>query len=67
MKNTRIPLDMYFYNADGDLIDSVKNMLPEEETAETMNYTSYPAQYVMEVHAGSQLFQPEIFDPRECL
>jgi len=67
MKNTLIPLDMYFYDSTGGLVDSVKNMLPEKETMETMRYTSHPAQYVVEVAADSPLFQPESFDPKDCL
>lgn len=58
---------MYFYDGDWKLVDSVKNMRPEKETMETMQYTSRPAQYVLEVNAGSRLFQPEAFDPKECL
>ncbi len=67
MKNTFIPLDMYFYNGDGLLVDSTKNMRPEKETIKPMEYVSQPAQYVLEVNAGSRFFQSESFDPRECL
>ena len=67
MKNTRIPLDIYFYNGDGVLVDSAKNMRPEKETTNPMEYVSQPAQYVVEVNAGSRVFLPESFDPRECL
>lgn len=66
MKNTLIPLDMYFYDADGKLVDTVKNMRPEQETTKPMEYISQPAKYVMEVVAGSQEFQPEYFNPLRC-
>jgi len=67
MKNTLIPLDMYFYDTSWKLVDYIKNMRPESETAEPMNYNSSPAQYVVEVNAWSLYFEPEIFNPRECL
>lgn len=67
MKNTLIPLDMYFYDARGELVDMAQDMRPESETEYPMNYTSQPAQFVMEVNARSQLFDPEKFDPKVCL
>lgn len=67
MKNTRIPLDIYFYDDSWKLVDFVKNMRPEKETAKPMWYTSQTAKYVIEINAGSQLFQPENFDPTQCL
>lgn len=57
---------MYFYDSTGVLVDFAKNMRPEKETEIPMDYTSQPAQYVLEVVAGS-LFQPENFNPTECL
>ena len=53
MKNTYIPLDMYFYDATGSLVDVAKNMRPTTETPEPMTYHSEPAQYVVEVVAGA--------------
>ncbi len=67
MKNTHIPLDIYFYNAEGQLVDGIANMRPEKETTEPMQYTSSPAQYVVEVPGNSHRFLPEYFDPRKCL
>ncbi len=55
MKNTLIPLDIYFYDAGGKLVDSVRNMRPEPETAEPMVFQSKPAQFVLEVNSGAQL------------
>lgn len=51
MKDTYIPLDMYFYNARGILVDVAKNMRPEKETEDPMIFKSHPAQYVIEVMA----------------
>lgn len=48
MKNTFIPLDIYFYDKSGNLIDKTLNMRPMSETGEPMTYTSRPAQYVLE-------------------
>jgi len=67
MKNTYIPLDIYFYDTLWKLVDKAQNMRPEKETGEPMEYISQPAQYVIEVAAGSQFFQPEAFNPTECL
>lgn len=53
MKDTSIPLDMYFYNAQGLLVDKVLNMRPERETKDPMIFHSKPAQYVLEVEQGS--------------
>ncbi len=51
MKNTLIPLDMYFYDSRGGLVDMAQDMRPELETEYPMDYTSQPAQFVMEVNA----------------
>ncbi len=51
MKNTLIPLDMYFYDEKGVLVDSAMNMRPESETWEPMRYSSKSAQYVLELPA----------------
>lgn len=67
MKNTRIPIDMYFYDTLWKLVDKAQNMRPEKETGEPMEYISQPAQYVIEVAAGSQFFQSEVFNPTQCL
>ena len=67
MKNTYIPLDIYFYDILWKLVDKAQNMRPEKETGEPMEYMSQPAQYVIEVPAGSQFFQPETFNPTQCL
>lgn len=53
MKDTSIPLDMYFYNAQGLFVDKVLNMRPERETKDPMIFHSKPAQYVLEVEQGS--------------
>lgn len=52
MKNTLIPLDMYFYDDKWMLIDVARNMRPEGETGEPMMYKSKPAKYVLEVKSG---------------
>jgi len=44
-----------------------ENMRPEKETEYPMDYTSQPARYVIEVPAGSRFFEPEKFNPQECL
>ncbi len=67
MKNTLLPLDMYFYDENGQLVDGIQNMRPEKETTEPMQYTSSSAQYVVEVPGNSHRFFPEYFDPRKCL
>lgn len=54
MKNTFIPLDIYFYNAGGKLVDTARNMRPENETGgKPMVFTSSPAQFVLEVNSGA--------------
>ncbi len=53
MKDTDMPLDMYFYDAHGDLVDKVFNMRPEAETKDPMVFHSKSAQYVLEVEQGS--------------
>lgn len=50
MKNTLIPLDIYFYNAEGKLVDSARNMRPEGEMGSPMVFISKPAQYALEVN-----------------
>lgn len=49
MKDTLIPLDMYFYDKNGNLVDKALNMRPEGETKDPMLYNSkVPSQYVVE-------------------
>lgn len=67
MKKTHIPLDIYFYDSYGQLVDGVQNMRPDRETSKPMQYTSQSAQYVIEVPAHSSLFSPEYFHPETCL
>lgn len=50
MKNTYIPLDIYFYDRNGHIVDKVLNMRPMSETGSPMMYTSRAAQYVIEVN-----------------
>ena len=50
MKDTLIPLDIYFYDETGKLVDLVKNMRPQNETGDPMQYTSLPAKYAIEVN-----------------
>lgn len=50
MKNTLIPLDIYFYDADGKLVDQVLNMRPEKETGTPIIYASRSAKYAVEVN-----------------
>lgn len=65
MKDTLIPLDIYFYDKDKNLVDKVINMRPENETKDPMMYRSKtPAQYVLEVNHGS-LWNIETF-PSHC-
>jgi uncharacterized membrane protein (UPF0127 family) len=49
MKNTHIPLDIYFYDKNRLPVDTARNMRPVSETNIPMMYTSKPAQYVIEV------------------
>lgn len=53
MKDTSIPLDIYFYDARGKLVDIARNMRPQDETRDPMIFRSKPAQYVVEVAQGS--------------
>ena len=55
MRDTLIPLDMYFYDAHDHLVDTALNMRPEYETKDPMIFTSKPAQYVLEVNAWAPL------------
>lgn len=66
MKNTLIPLDIYFYDTDGQLIDIVKNMRPEHETSEPMRYTSLAARYAIEVNQWSD-FDDGRLDLSSCM
>jgi uncharacterized membrane protein (UPF0127 family) len=63
MRNTLIPLDIYFYDSRGILVDVARNMRPEYETQSPMLYRSKPAKYVLEVNAGSELVD---FLPEKC-
>lgn len=51
MKNTKIPLDIIFINADGIIVDVKENFQPCL-VEECEKYYSEPAQYVLEVNAG---------------
>lgn len=65
MKNTYLPLDMYFYDAQWMLVDVARNMRPEGETGEPMIYKSKPAQYVVEVLQWS-IFPTDSVDILQC-
>lgn len=67
MKDTLIPLNIYFYDEKWDFIDGVQNMLPEKYTQYPMQYTSRPAKYVLEIGNQWEPFSPEFFNPKECL
>ncbi len=54
MKNTRIPLDIYFYNARGQLVDVAPDMQPESGGIVPTVMSSGLAQYVLEVNADSE-------------
>lgn len=49
MKNTRIPLDIIYFNADKELVSIQKNAKPFDETSLPSDGV---AQYVLEVNAG---------------
>lgn len=50
MKNTPLSLDIYFFDSQGKLVDKTLKMEPFSRTV----YTSLPAQYVVEISAGSE-------------
>jgi uncharacterized membrane protein (UPF0127 family) len=49
MKNTKIPLDLIFINAEKEIVSFQKNAMPFNESSLPSNA---PAQYVLEVNAG---------------
>lgn len=49
MKNTEIPLDIIYLNADKEIVNIQKNAKPFDETSLT---SEAPSQYVLEVNAG---------------
>lgn len=51
MKNTKIPLDIIFIDADGIIVDMKENFQPCV-VEECEKYYSEPAQYALEVSAG---------------
>lgn len=51
MKNTKIPLDIIFIDADGVIVDMKENFQPCV-VEECEKYYSKPAQYALEVNAG---------------
>lgn len=51
MKNTKIPLDIIFIDADGVIVDMKENFQPCT-VEECEKYYSKPAQYALEVNAG---------------
>lgn len=65
MKDTYIPLDIYFYDAKGKLVDVARNMRPQNETKDPMLFRSKPAQFVVEVLAGS-IFPGNSIDILQC-
>ncbi|MBP7823036.1 DUF192 domain-containing protein [Candidatus Gracilibacteria bacterium] len=66
MKDTLIPLDIYFYDVQGRLVDTALNMRPEGETKEPMTRSSKkPAQYAIEVMQGAP-FPAETIDISLC-
>lgn len=66
MKNTLIPLDIYFYDAQGKFVDSALNMRPEWETKDPMTRSSKkPAQYAIEVMQWAP-FPAETIDISLC-
>lgn len=65
MKNTYLPLDMYFYDSEWELVDVARNMRPEGETGEPMIYKSKPAKYVVEVLQWS-MFPTDSVDILQC-
>lgn len=67
MKNTLIPLDMYFYDKNGQLVDGVLNMRPEHETFEPMQYRpKKPAKYVVEISHGQSWDTSLVLLSRQC-
>jgi uncharacterized membrane protein (UPF0127 family) len=51
MKNTRIPLDILYFDADGNL-DSVRSMRPCKKDPCPMYRSAGPARFALEVNAG---------------
>ncbi|MGJ8685243.1 MAG: DUF192 domain-containing protein [Nonlabens sp.] len=49
MKNTQIPLDIIYLNADGAIVSFVENAKPMDET---LLPSEAPAQYTLEINAG---------------
>ena len=65
MKDTYIPLDIYFYSAQGKLVDVARNMRPYNETKDPMLFRSKPSQFVVEVVADS-IFPGNSIDILQC-
>ena len=66
MKNTRMPLDIYFYDSEGVLVDRAINMRPESEITPPMQYVSQKlVQHVVEVEQGSGFYARKL-DFRNC-
>ncbi len=66
MKDTLIPLDIYFFDAQWRFTENMLNMRPMGETKDPMRRKSRkPAQYVIEVNAWID-FNTDL-KPQECL
>jgi len=65
MKDTLLPLDMYFYDAHGQLVDVARNMRPENETKDPMMYHARSSQFVVEVNSTAPWNVPQL--PKSCM
>ena len=52
MKNTKIPLDLFFVNKNGTIVDIKKNFEPCTSFICPSYHSKAPAKYVIEVNAG---------------